>query len=84
MDALKLILTIVYLLVCVGLVVLVLLQESKSRGLAGAIGGGSVGTTTYYSKNKGRTKEGRLNKLTIVLGVLFIVLSVVLNLTALQ
>ena len=81
MDALKLILTVVYLLVCVGIIVLVLRQDAKNNGLGGAIAGGA---NTYWSKNKGRSKEGILNKLTIILGALFIILSVVLNFSVFQ
>lgn len=81
MDALKLILTVVYLLVCVGIIVLVLRQDAKNNGLGGAIAGGA---NTYWSKNKGRSKEGILNKLTIILGAIFIILSVVLNFSVFQ
>ncbi len=81
MDALKLILTVVYLLVCVGIIVLVLRQDAKNNGLGGAIAGGA---NTYWSKNKGRSKQGILNKLTIILGAIFIILSVVLNFSVFQ
>ena len=82
MEALKIICTIVYILVCVAIVVVVLMQDSKSEGLSAAITGGS--TNTYWSKNKGRSKEGILSKVTVILTVVFVVLSVVLNLSALQ
>jgi len=51
------------------------MQEGKSAGL-GAISGAAE---TYWGKNKGRSMEGTLVKLTKVLGVVFILLSVVLN-----
>ena len=70
------ILTILFIVVCVTLVVLVLMQEGKSAGL-GAIGGT---TETYWGKNKGRSMEGLLVKLTKVLAVLFMILAVILNL----
>lgn len=82
MGALKIICTIIYLLVCVAIIVIVLMQDSKSEGLSAAITGGS--TNSYWAKNKGRSKEGMLSKITIALTVAFIVLSLVLNLTALQ
>lgn len=82
MDALKIICTIIYVLVCVAIVVLVLLQDTDAEGLSGAIAGGAG--NSYWSKNKGRSKEGRLNKLTIILAIVFIVLSVVLNLSVMQ
>lgn len=82
MDALKVILTIVYIMVCVAIMVIVLLQDSKNQGLSGALAGGSG--NSYWSKNKGRSKEGILNKVTIALGIVFIVLSVVMSLNGIQ
>ncbi len=76
MGAVRMILTILFIVVCVTLVVLVLMQEGKSAGL-GAIGGT---TETYWGKNKGRSMEGLLVKLTKVLAVLFMILAVILNL----
>lgn len=78
MVVLRWIVTIMYILICLALVVIVLLQEGKSQGLSGAISGAAE---TYWGKNKGRSMEGALTKITIVLSVLFIVISVVLNLT---
>lgn len=74
---LKIVITIVYVMICVSLAVIVLMQEGDSDGLSGAIGGGS---DTYWSKNKGRSKEGAVERATKYLAFLFIVLSMVLNL----
>ena len=68
--------TIIFILICVALTVLVLMQEGKSAGL-GAISGAAE---TYWGKNKGRSMEGLLVKITKVLAVLFMVLTVILNL----
>ncbi len=76
MGVLKIVLTVVYIIVCVALVVLVLMQEGKSAGL-GTISGAAE---TYWGKNKGRSMEGLLVKLTKVLAVSFILISVILNL----
>ena len=76
MGALRIILTIVFIIVCIALIVLVLMQEGKSAGL-GAISGAAE---TYWGKNKGRSMEGLLVKLTKVMAVLFMVLAAVLNL----
>lgn len=76
MGALKIVLTVFFILVCIALVVLVLMQEGKSAGL-GAISGISE---TYWGKNKGRSMEGRLVKFTTILAVLFMGLAVILNL----
>ena len=67
---------IIYIGICIALTVIVLKQEGKV-GLSGALTGV---TETYWSKNKGRSKEGMLVKATGLLATLFIVLSVVLNL----
>ena len=78
MGALKVIVTILYVLICIALVVVVIAQEGKSAGLSGAINGVA---DTYWGKNKGRSIEGKLELLTKILANAFIVLSVVLNLT---
>lgn len=75
MAALKIVLTILFILVCIALVVLVLMQEGKSAGL-GAISGAAE---TYWGKNKGRSMEGILVKFTRALVVLFLVIAAVLN-----
>lgn len=69
-------LTIVFALVCVALTVLVLAQQGKDAGL-GTIGG--MGDT-YWGKNKSRSMEGNLVKITKILAVLFILLAAILNL----
>ena len=69
------ILLLVYILVCCVLTVIVLMQEGKQQGL-GSIAGVA---DTYWGKNKGRSMEGGLVRGTIIMGVIFFVLSVVLN-----
>ncbi len=76
MGALKIVLTVIFILVCIALTVLVLMQEGKSAGL-GAISGAAE---TYWGKNKGRSMEGLLVKVTRILAVSFIVLAAILNL----
>ena len=75
MSVIRIILTVVFIIVCIGLVCLVLLQEGKSAGL-GTIAGAAE---SYWGKNKGRSMEGTLVKVTRVLAIMFIVLAVVLN-----
>ncbi|MBD5544943.1 MAG: preprotein translocase subunit SecG [Lachnospiraceae bacterium] len=75
MGIIRLILTIIFILVCIAITVLVLMQEGKSAGL-GAIGGAAE---SYWGKNKGRSMEGFLVKITKILAVAFILLAVVLN-----
>ena len=76
MDILKTVLMILFAIDCIALSAIVLMQEGKSAGL-GAIAGAA---DTYWGKNKGRSMEGGLVKATTVMGVLFFVLAVVLNL----
>ena len=76
MQILRTILTMLFVIDCIALTVVVLMQEGKSQGL-GAIAGAA---DTYWGKNKGRSMEGGLVKATTVMGVLFFVLAVVLNL----
>jgi preprotein translocase subunit SecG len=76
-EVLKVIVEIVYILVCIVLTYVVLKQEGKGYGLSGVLTGAS---DTYWSKNKGRSKEGMLETATKILAGAFIVLSVLLNL----
>ena len=73
----RLVLNILFIIICVALVVLVLMQEGKSQGLA-ALNGGS---DSYWGKNKGRSMEGRLAKITAVVCTLFVVIALILNLS---
>ena len=75
------ILLLVYLLVCCVLTVIVLMQEGKQAGLTGAISGAAE---TYWGKNKGRSMEGGLELATRILAVVFVVLSLILNLKIFQ
>ncbi|HIR88516.1 MAG TPA: preprotein translocase subunit SecG [Candidatus Fimimorpha faecalis] len=75
MEILKIVLTVVFVIICLALTVIVLFQEGKSAGL-GAISGVA---DTYWGKNKGRSVEGKLEKSTTVLAVAFMVLAIVLN-----
>ena len=72
---LSVILKILFILICVAIVVLVLMQEGKSAGL-GAISGAAE---SYWGKNKGRSMEGMLGKITKYLAIAFILFAVLLN-----
>ena len=69
-------LTIIFVLICIALTIIVLAQEGKDAGL-GTIGG--IGDS-YWGKNKARSMEGNLVKITKWLAVGFMVLAAVLNL----
>ena len=72
----KTLLTIVFSAVCIALIALVMRQESKSDGLSSTMSG--MGES-YWGKNKGRSIEGKLVTWTAILGVAFLVLTVILN-----
>ena len=76
MEALRVVINIIFILVCVALTVLVLMQEGKSAGL-GSISGAAE---TDWGRNKGRSMEGMLVKITKILAVFFMLLAAVLNL----
>lgn len=69
-------LTILFVIVSLVLVVIVLMQEGKSAGLTGSINGMA---DTYWGKNKGRSWEGKLQKATRILVIVFFVIAVILN-----
>ncbi len=75
MGVLRILLTIVYIVICVALAVIVLMQEGKQRGL-GSLSGS---TETYWGQNKGRSMEGGLVKITRILAVAFFCLSLILS-----
>ena len=76
MGALRVALTVIFIIVCVSLVVLVLMQEGKAAGL-GAISGAAE---SYWGKNKARSMEGLMVRITKILAFTFIALALVLNL----
>ena len=72
----KVFLTILFVIVCIALSVVVLLQEGKS-GLGSLAGGNN--SDTFWGKNKGRSAEGLLAKITKILAIVFILLALLLN-----
>ena len=68
---------VIHLILSLILIAVVLLQSGKAQGLSGAIAGGSE---TFFGKNKARTMDGMLSKLTGIVAILFIVTSFVLSL----
>ncbi len=64
---------ILLVLVSLGLITIVLLQSGKSAGLSGAISGGAE---QLFGKQKARGIDAVLHRITIVLSVLFFVLTI--------
>ena len=77
MTALKTIVVIVHLLLCLALVVIIIFQSGKTSGLSGALSGSS---DTFLSKNKSKTLDARLARATKWVAGTFVVLTVMLNL----
>lgn len=72
------ILTVFFAIDSILLIIVIMMQKSKDPGL-GAIAGMSA-ADSYWSRNKGRSKEGNLVRMTRVLGIVFIGLAICLNL----
>jgi preprotein translocase subunit SecG len=77
MGIVKIVVTVIYIVVCLALIVLTMMQNKDSRGASDTITGSS--TSNFYEKNKTRTKEGMLKKWTIILGIVFMVLCIALG-----
>lgn len=77
MEFLKYIVIGVYVIVCLALIVIAMMQSKDDSGMSGAMTGSS--SNNFYEKNKGRTREGKLKKWTIILGVVFAVLTIILS-----
>ena len=77
MEIAKWILIGIYILVAVILIILTLIQTKEDAGLSSTIAGSS--TNNFYEKNKGRTKEGKQKKWTIILSIIFAILTIVLG-----
>lgn len=75
MGALKITATILLVLFELFLIIVVLLQSGKSAGLSASLGGGAE---TFFGKNKARSFEGRLKRLTTISAIGFILLSIFL------
>lgn len=68
----EIVIGIVLILTSLVLVATVLLQESRTQGLSGAIAGGAE---TFLGKGKSKTAEQKLAKITKILAILFFVLA---------
>ena len=77
MQVLKYVLIGIYAINCLALIIITMMQSKDDSGMSGTITGSS--TNNFFEKNKGRTKEGRLKKWTIILGIVFAVLAIALG-----
>ena len=81
MTAWELILGILMLLVSVVIIAIILLQQGHRAGVNGAISGGA---DTFLSKNKARTVNAKLARLTKYIAIVFFVLALVANIISLK
>lgn len=77
MEIAKGILIVIYFIVAVALIILALIQSKEDAGLSSTITGSS--TNNFFEKNKGRTKEGKQKRWTIILAVVFAILTIALG-----
>jgi preprotein translocase subunit SecG len=77
MEIVRIILTVVYFIVALAVIILALMQTKQDSVLSSTITGSS--TNNFYEKNKGRTKEGKQKRWTILLSIIFAVLTLVLG-----
>ena len=77
MDIVKYILIALDVIVCAAIILITTIQGKEDQGASGAIVGSS--TDNFYEKNKGRTREGKLKRLTILLAIAFAVCSIALS-----
>ena len=77
MEIVKGILTVIYLIICVALVILVMSQSREDAGMSATITGSS--SNNFFEQNKGRTKEGKQKRWTIILAVAFVVVGIALS-----
>ena len=77
MTVVKYIVSAIYIIICIALIVIATIQTKDANGGSEAIMGSS--TSNFYEKNKGRTKEGKMKRSTVTLGIIFIIMTVVLG-----
>lgn len=77
MQVLKYILIAIYVIVSLALIIVTFKQGKEDQGASSTITGGA--SNNFLDKNKGRTREGKIKKWTIILGIAFAVLTMVLN-----
>ncbi len=77
MSALKIALVCVFMILCVALVIMIMVQKGKSAGLTGSVAGGAA--ETFWGQNKARSAEGKLDMATKITAVAFVVMALLLN-----
>jgi len=76
MEVVNTILTVIQVLLAIVIILAVMFQSSKSSGMSGALTGGAE---TFFGKNKGKSMDALLNKITIGCSIAFAVLAILIN-----
>lgn len=74
MEIVRNIVLVIYILICLALIIVATIQTKDASGASETITGSS--TNNFFEKNKGRTTEGKLKRLTVILGIAFVVGSI--------
>lgn len=77
MQIIKIILVVVDLIICLALTILAMIQSKDDAGLSSTITGSSA--NNFFEKNKGRTKEGKQKRWTVILGIAFVIVTIALS-----
>lgn len=77
MQVLKVILIIADIIIALSVIILVMLQHKDDQGASGTITGAAA--NNFLDKNKGRTREGKLKRMTVILGIVFAIITIALN-----
>ncbi|MCX7614883.1 MAG: preprotein translocase subunit SecG [Clostridiales bacterium] len=76
MNTISVVISILQVITGLFMTAVVLFQSGKRAGLSGAISGGAE---TFFGKNKGRTLDAKLSKATVYVAIIFVILTVALN-----
>ena len=77
MQILRYVLIALYILNCLAVIIITMMQNKDDNEASGTIVGSS--TNNFYEKNKSRTREGKLKKWTMILGITFMILTIALG-----
>ena len=77
MEIARTIITVIYFIVAIAVIILALMQSKEDAGLSSTFTGSS--TNNFYEKNKSRTREGKLRKWTVILSIVFAILTITLG-----
>lgn len=76
-EIIRNIILVIYVIICIVLIVLATIQTKDSNGVSQTVTGAAA--NNFYEQNKGRTKEGRIKRMTVIAGVLFVILAIALQ-----